>query len=239
MGGLLKHIRAIAIALALALALSLIGCTEAGDSEPPASEEFAEIVARADEALEAGDPKQAFDLYAEALGLDGENDPDGSVTEKQEQAKHLFLAQGLLESTNEFEIKHLVAVIVEHPTAEAEVAEAKGRLAQFIRDQRDALSDDVASVRAQVVSGEAYKEPYAAAMADGLGETWMRSVDRIEGGFGEAAQTAMVSLLKAADQASMCVTRDSRNEALNDLDAAAETLAGMDAELAALVEAAE
>ena len=231
-GGTVIHAARIMLVSVMICASLTLGCSGADSEASDEMGEFASAVVQADEAMAAGDAKLAFDFYTEALEMSDANDSDGSVAERQDFAKHVFLARGLLDGdTSEYEVKPAVTVIVEHSVAETETAEAKRRISVFVIQQRDAMLAEITDVRSEIQSGQSYKVPFTANMVNGMKEQWSRDFDRLSGEYGTAAQAALTQLLVAADQANACTTRSSASEAVADLDGAESTLQSMQAQL--------
>ncbi|MDZ4063606.1 MAG: hypothetical protein U1E22_02965, partial [Coriobacteriia bacterium] len=232
-GGEMSRSIKILVAFFLVLSLGMAGCAKSdAESGPADSKTFQSVVEQADQAMQAGDAKGAYDLYAEALSMGTAEDPDRSVATRQELAKHLFIARGLLASDNsEYDPKPCVTIIVEHSSAETETAEAKSRILAFFQEQHDVLVKDIGALRATIEAEKSFKIPMSVSMVGGMKPTWTKDVARLEGDYGTQVRRALDLLVQAADEATACQDHEYIDEAVAELDKSERTLAQLQGQI--------
>lgn len=219
------------------VAVLLTGCA-GGDTEAaaPSTDAFDQLVVQADSALQSGNAQGAYDLYTEAFALPATNDPDGAIAVSQEQAKHLYIARNMLAKETSSDLKVLVAIMVEHSTAETETAEAKRRVVQFFQDEHDVMLRDFGKLRTTIRAEEPYKLPASIYMAEGMEPNLRKDLSRLEDQFGADMNQALEYLVLAADQASECMNHEWVSEAEAELDIAEATLTKLQEHLDSVVQ---
>lgn len=229
------------IAILLLVATTCLVCAPGCTSEAPegstsqAANEFEGLVAAGDEALEAGDAKAAFDLYTEALKGPDASDTDGTVAEKQEHAKALYIARNILaQEANPMDPKDSVTILVEYSAAATETAEAKRRVIEFLQAQADSMRHDIPALKATIEAEEEFQVPLSIYMADEMTDTWTKTLSRIPGDFGTKALAGMALLARSADEANMITQHQWVEECVADLETCEATLAELDAMLATM-----
>ena len=231
--------RALKVLLTMLVVLSAIGtgCSpkEAAAPAEPAASAFAAKVAEADAAMEAGDAMKAFDLYTEALKMPDAADTDGSVAERQNLAKHTYIARNTLaKSPSEFDPEPYITIIADHSVAETETAEAKRLLVAFFTTQSGAVRRDVKELQGLIRADKSFESPHSAYMAESMGENWTKAFSVLDGDFGDQANEALVLLVKAGTETNAVMDEKWAEDCLAHLGVAEDTLDRLDKLLAGM-----
>lgn len=232
----MNNVRVLLLAVLVCLTV-VSGCAEGGatSNEGDGASRFDELVRRADETLQAGDAKAAFDAYTEALKLPDAADAEGAVAAKQQHAKSLYIARNLLaKEANPMDPKDSVTVLVEYSDAETETVEAKRRVIEFLQGRADSMRQDIPGLKSTIQAEQEFQVPLSIYMTDEMTDTWNKTLGRIPGDFGAQSMAAMGVLARAADEANMITEHQWVEDCVADLDRCEATLAELDAALAAM-----
>lgn len=232
--------RALKVLLLMLVVLSAIGtgCSSKGATAPaePAASAFETKVAEADAAMEAGDAMKAFDLYTEALKMPDAVDTDGSVAERQNVAKHTFIARNTLaKNTSEFDPEPFITIIVDHSVAETETAEAKRLLVEFFfKTESGVVRRENKELRDLIKADKSFDSPSGSYMVEHMGETWTKDFSRLEGDFGKQAKEALALLVNAGTKTNAVMEDEYAEDALAHLAVATKSLDDLDKLLASM-----
>ncbi|MGB4594081.1 MAG: hypothetical protein WBI63_09975 [Coriobacteriia bacterium] len=232
--------RTLRVMLTVLIVLSAAGtgCSTGKAAAPKAAatSAFEAKVAEADDTMANGDAMKAFELYTEALKLPDAADADGSVAERQNVAKHTYLARAALaKSTSEFDPEPFITIIADHSAAVTETAEAKRLLVEFFfKTQSGAVRRDVKEVQTLIRDDESFESPHSAYMVEHMAVEWTKDFSRLPGDFGKQANEALTLLVKAGTEANAVMKEKWAEDCLARLDAATDALDKLDGKLAAM-----
>lgn len=221
----------LALAVLIVLASLGTGCSSGSTATPakPTESAFDAKVSEADAAMQSGDAMKAFELYTEALKLPDAADTDGSVAERQNLAKHTYIARNTLaKSPSEFDPEPYITIIVDHSVAETETAEAKRLLVEFLKTQSGAVRRDVKELQGLIKADKSFESPHSAYMAQSMGGNWTKAFSRLDGDFGARTNEALVLLVKAGTEANAVMDEKWAEDCLARLRTAEKTLDRLD-----------
>lgn len=226
-----RTIRIASAALVMCL-LCTAGCAGTKDTPPATVGKFASTVNEADAAWAIGDAGKAFDLYTEALKMPDAVDADGSIAERQNLAKHTYIARTLLgKPSGGYDITPLTAIIIDHSVAETETLEAQKQLVAFMRREGQGIRKDIPELRRTIEAEESYKVPTSAYMVASLDDMWTKEFSTIPGDYGTQANAALKLLIRAGYEVSACADEKWVEDAVAHLDKALQTLDELDKKL--------
>ncbi len=237
LGGFMSRSTGVFLVALVLCSVVLGGCAKSTAQEPAAAETgtFATAVAEADAAMAAGDAQAAFDLYIKALKMPDASDADGAIAERQEIAKHTYIARSILaKAGGGFEATPYITVVTDHSVAETETVEAKKQIVEFLRLQSRQMRTDIPGLRKTIEDEESYSVPRSAYMVNEMGELWTKEFTLLTGDFGAQTNDALKALLAAAAEENRVMDEKWVEDAVKHLDATLKQLDALDKKLDAI-----
>lgn len=237
MGGYMSRSTGLLFVTLVVCSIMLGGCAKSATQGPAPAETgaFTAAVAEADAAMAAGDAQAAFDLYIKALKMPDASDADGAIAERQELAKHTYIARSILaKPAGGFQATPYITIVTDHSVAVTETVEAKRQIVEFLRLQSRQMRTDIPGLRKTIENEESYKVPISAYMVSEMGELWTKEFALLTGDFGAQTNDALKALLAAAAEENRVTEEKWVEDAVKHLDATLKQLDALDKKLGAI-----
>lgn len=236
MGGARQARVGILVALLVAASLSTSACGQGvGPKVQSPQAAFDVAVSKADAAWHSGDAEAAFNLYTDALKIQGARDAGGLVAAQQDKAKRLVVSRRILAKAEPAlgTLSSYVQVLQYSAAESTEAAAARNGLADCLKPYPKGMRAEVVALRRDIKANKSIAMPLTSALVVALADGWLTEVAQAPGSSGTHAAAAAKHLGDAAAAVSKAFDSKYADDALADLARADKALVAAAKELEA------